>query len=144
MKKYIVYLILSALIFAGCQEDLEFEAIVVPEALLLVSLPGGDNSSRVSFADSNGEISLTWKGGDTFGVYDSAGERVSDYKYTANSSGGAALFEASDNTNLLVNGSSYTAVYPAVDNATNLDEHREILVGRVLEQTQGAIILWTI
>lgn len=138
MKKYIAYLA-AALTLVGCEEDLSvFNTTTAPQNALTVSLPTTcSDETRVAFTDGESAISLSWEQGDSFTVYDSDGYKVADYTYyAAGSSSSSAIFTSDSDTNPLSVGSDYTAIYPAVEGATTIDEHRTTLASRIAEQTQ--------
>ncbi|MFR9533071.1 MAG: GLUG motif-containing protein, partial [Rikenellaceae bacterium] len=136
MKKYIIYLA-ALFAFAGCQNDIEELNITLPsQHSLTVSLPTVDDSTRIEFADGESSISLNWEQGDTFTIYDSSGSKVDDYECSASSDSSSAIFTALSGVNQLLDGDSYTAIFPAVEDVITLDDHRTALAARISEQTQ--------
>ncbi len=112
--------ILSAMMSIGCQNDDNF--VVTPDGTdnkITLFATSANSSTKVGYEDltlSEQKISLSWENNsrrvDSFTIYDAAGDRVGDFKYSGTDGAKSGEFTQVGNFEM-VGGEEYTAVIPA-------------------------------
>ncbi len=114
MRKFLLLLVLSTFVSCTVVEITDPLIPIVENDGRTLLVSANDATTKLSYNYEGDAIKLIWELDDLITIYDQAGERVSDFRATTIKNGGElAVFEMVDTkASPLINGESYTAIYP--------------------------------